>query len=167
MPNNPITPINTVNTTGTGFRPFDGEWKTVLAPVKASTALVGNVSLRWEISSNDVTGDLVSGSTNSGVNGTGADLFGILVAPIRATDSDYATAHKLKEVYVPTAPYSRAYVGIGAGTFTTADIGKTVAIHTDGISIACDTKGLGVRIVGLVSSTVAIVAFCCATTVTA
>jgi hypothetical protein len=167
MTNQPITPLNTINTVSTGFRPFDGEWKTTTAPIKASTALAGNISLRWEIVSNDVTGNLVSGSTNSGVNSTGADFYGILVAPIRSTDTDYATAQKLKEVYIPLSAKSRAYVGIGAGTFTASDVGKTVAIHTDGISIACDTKGLGCRIVGFLNSTTAIVEFSCATTLTA
>ena len=97
-----VTPVNTINTVGnTGFRPFDGEWELFDAPVKESIAYAGQIAMRWEIVSNDVTGKLVAGSTNSGVNGTGADFFGILVAPIRSTDPDYATAFKQKSFYVP------------------------------------------------------------------
>lgn len=122
--------------------------------------------MRWEISSNDVTGKLVAGSTNSGANSVGADFFGILVAPIRATDPDYATAFKKKQFYVPRGPRSRATAVVGAGTFTADDVGRTVTIHTDAASITM-TKGLGCRIVGFVNSTTAVVEFSCPTTLTA
>lgn len=164
---NPITPVGTVNTTATGFIPFDGEWEQVEAPVKASIAFAGNVAMRWEIVANDVTGDLYGASNNSGVNSVGSDFFGILVQPIRATDPDYATAHKSKLFYVPRGIYSRAYATIGTGTFTAADVGKMVAIHSDSASIACDTKGLGCRIVAYISSTKAVVEFCAPNTLTA
>jgi len=165
---NPVTPIGTVNTVGnTGFRPFDGEWTLRDAQVKESTAYAGQIAMRWEIATNDVTGKLVAGSTNSGVNSTGADFFGILVAPIRSTDTDYATAFKKKTFYVPVGTRSRAYATIGTGTFTPADVGKTVAIHSDAASIAIDTKGLGCRVVAYVDSTTAVVEFSCPTTLTA
>lgn len=122
--------------------------------------------MRWEISSNDVTGKLVAGSTNSGANSVGADFFGILTAPVRSTDSDYATAFKKKQFYVPRGPRSRAYATVGTGTFTTAAVGRTVTIHSDAASITM-TKGLGCRIVGYVSSTTAIVEFSAPTTLTA
>ena len=99
---NPVTPVGTVNTVGnTGFRPFDSEWTLKDAPVKESIAYAGQAAMRWEIVANDVTGKLVAGSTNSGINSVGADFFGILVAPVRATDPDYATAFKQKSFWVP------------------------------------------------------------------
>lgn len=166
--NQVVTPVNTINTVGnTGFRPVDGEWELFDAPVKESTAYAGQIAMRWEISSNTTTGKLVAGSTNSGVNSVGADFFGILVAPVRSTDPDYATAFKKKSFFIPRWPRSRAVATIGAGTFTTADVGKTVAIHSDAASIACDTAGLGCRIVEYIDSTTALVEFSCPTTQTA
>jgi len=42
-----------------------------------------------------------------------------------------------------------------------------VAIHTNAVSIACDTKGLGCRIVKFENSTTAVVEFSAAATLTA
>lgn len=76
-----------------------------------------------------------------------------MAEPITATDADYATAGKLKGVYVPNTPYAKAFFRVGAGTFTVADVFKTVEIHSDSASLAVDTVGKGARIVEYISST--------------
>ena len=58
-------------------------------------------------------------------NANGADFVGILAEPIAATDDDYATAGKLKGVWVPEDATAEAGFTVVNGTFTTADIGKT------------------------------------------
>jgi hypothetical protein len=66
-------------------------------------------------------------------NASGADFLGILVETIATTDTDYATAGKLKSVWVPNTPYARAFFTVGAGTFTAADVFKTVAVTSGGL----------------------------------
>lgn len=120
-------------------------------PFKASTAIEDGTLVGAEISSNDVTGNL---STLTGVeNVNGGDIIGILAEDIASTDSDYATAGKLKGVRVPTTPYALAFFSVGAGTFTAADVFRTVEIHSDKKSLAVDTAGKGARIMSLISST--------------
>ena len=86
-------------------------------------------------------------------NVTGSDFIGILAEPIVATDTDYATAGKLKGVWVPKAMTASAFFTVGAGTFTAADVFRTVEVHSDSKSLAVDTKGKGARIVEYISST--------------
>ena len=86
-------------------------------------------------------------------NAAGADFVGILAEPITSTDADYATAGKLKLVWIPKTREARSYFTVGAGTFTAADVGKTVEIHSDSKSLAVDTAGKGAKIVDYISST--------------
>jgi len=168
MPTNAITPLNTVNTTGEkNFTPFGEGWELRDAIIKESVAYATGQAMRFEISSNTTTGKLVSASTNSGVNSNGNNFYGIMAEPTRSTDSDYATAGKTKKVWVPAARQCEARFTVGAGTFTTADIGKTAAIHSDGISVAVDTNGLGCLITGYITSTRGVCTFDIPATLTA
>jgi len=134
----------------TYFLPSSPEWKLTKKPMKASTAMVEGAAIGIEISGNTTTGYVTLMPVE---NAAGGDFVGILAEPIAATDSDYATAGKLKAVYVPTSPRARAKFKVGAGTFTAADVFKTVEFHSDSASLAVDTAGKGARIVKYVSST--------------
>jgi len=134
----------------TNFWPADGKWELKKIPMKASTAMAMGAAIGIEISGNTTTGN----HTKQGVeNASGADFVGILAQTIASTDSDYATAGKLKSVFVPQSPAAEATFTVGAGTFTAADVGKTVEIHSDSVSLAVDTAGKGARITKYISST--------------
>lgn len=168
MPTNAITPINTVNTMGEkNFTPFGEGWELRDIIIKESTALAAGQGLRAEIVSNTTTGKAVSASANSGINSNGNNFIGILAEPVRSTDSDYATAGKTKKVWVPVGRQAECRFTVGAGTFTTADINKTCAVHSDGISLAVDTNGLGALITGYISSTRGVCTFDIPATLTA
>lgn len=126
------------------FLPLKDGWVMKQLPFKASTAIEEGTAIGIEISGNTTTGNL----TKMGVeNASGADFVGILAEEIASTDSDYATAGKLKSVWVPMSPYtSFAKAPVGAGTLTAADRYKTVEFHSDSKSVAVDTPGKGVRI---------------------
>ena len=144
-----ITALNSPNKTS-NFYPADDKWEMIMFPIKASTAMEEGVALSPEIVTNDVTGYL----TKMGVeNVVGSDFVGILAEAIVSTDTDYATAGKLKGVWVPKSMNASAYFTVGAGTFTAADVFKTVELHSDSKSLAVDTKGKGARIVEFISST--------------
>jgi hypothetical protein len=144
-----VTPLNAPNQMR-NFYPADDKWEMIMFPIKASTAIEEGTALSAEIVTNDVTGNL----TKMGVeNVTGSDFMGILAEPITSTDTDYATAGKLKGVWVPKSTLARAYFTVGAGTFTAADVFRTVEIHSDSKSLAVDTKGKGARIMQYISST--------------
>lgn len=144
-----VTAINTPNKTQ-NFYPADDKWEMIMFPFVASTAIEEGTAVAPQISGNDVTGNL----TKMGVeNATGADFMGILAEAIVSTDTDYATAGKLKGVWVPKSTLARAYFTVGAGTFTAADVFRTVEIHSDSKSLAVDTKGKGARIMEYISST--------------
>ena len=132
------------------FYPADDNWELAMMPFAASAAIDEGTAVAPEISSNDVTGNLTKMGAE---NATGADFIGILAEPIASTDADYATAGKEKGVWVPKNPYALAYFKVGAGTFTKADVFRTVEIHTDKKSLAVDTKGKGARIMGYIDST--------------
>lgn len=157
------TALNTPNDTKY-FYPADDQWEMLQLPFKASTAIAEWSAVAPEISSNDVTGYITAmGTTNT----TGADFLWILAEPIAATDSDYATAGKLKGVRVPKTPYAKAYFYVWAGTFTAADVFRTVPLHSDSKSLSVDSKWLGARILKYISSTRGICRFSLPETVTA
>ena len=133
------------------FSPADDLWEFRPLPMKASTAMTQGAAIGIEISGNTTTGY----NTLMGVeNANGADFQGILMETIAATDSDYAVAGKLKLVAVPLHPtQSKSYFKVGAGTFTAADVNKTVEFHSDSLSLAVDTAGKGARITDYISST--------------
>jgi hypothetical protein len=144
-----VTPLNQPNKTQ-NFYPADDKWEMIMFPFLASTAIEEGTAVSPQIVSNNVTGNL----TKMGVeNVTGSDFMGILAEAIVSTDTDYATAGKLKGVWVPKAMTATAYFTVGAGTFTAADVFKTVEIHSDSKSLAVDTLGKGARIMEFISST--------------
>lgn len=144
-----VTPLNTPNETG-NFLPIWPDWVLKQLPFLASTAIEEGSAVCIQISGNTTTGNY----TKAGVeNASGADIVGILAEPIASTDSDYATAGKLKGVWTFKNANAECLFTVGAGTFTAADVGKTVEIHSDSKSLAVDTAGKGARITGYISST--------------
>jgi hypothetical protein len=144
-----VTLVNTPNKTQ-NFYPADDQWILTTLPMKASTAMPDGSAIGVEIVSNTTTGN----NTLMGVeNAAGADFVGILAEPIVSTDADYATAGKLKSVWIPRTPTAKAYFTVGAGTFTAVDINKTVEFFSDSKSLAVDTAGKGARIVSYISAT--------------
>ena len=92
-----------------------------------------------EVSGSSPTGNLtIAAQTNA----NGQNVVGILQEPIASTDADYATAGKMKYVWIPTSPEAEMTFKVGAGTFTAADVGRICSIHTDSKSVAVDTNGL-------------------------
>jgi hypothetical protein len=166
--NNAITPINQINTTGEkNFTPFGRGWEIREMPIKLSVAYAAGSAMRWETSGSTSTGYLTGGGNNSGVNTVGSDFAGILIEPTVATDADYATAFKTRRVAVPISPEARARFTVGAGTFTSIDVGKTCIITSTHIGLSVDTNGLGARIEGVISSTRGICSFNLPSTATA
>lgn len=145
-----VTSLNAANDTRY-FYPADDQWKLKMMPFLASSAIAEWAAVAREISSNTTTGNLTTVTLE---NITGSDFVGILAEPIETTDADYASAGKLKAVRVPMNQYAESYFAVGAGTFTAADVGKTVEITTWGsLGLSVDTAGKGARITGYISST--------------
>lgn len=128
------------NTT-TNFNPIKHLWKQKNLPMIASVAIEEGSAVYW-------VGD---GTVTKSTNATG-NFAGLLAEPIAATDADYATSRKRKAVHVPKFNDSEAEFTVGAGTFTTADEGKSVKFN-DEKSLAVDTAGTQARIIKYISST--------------
>lgn len=146
------------------FYPADDQRRMKMFPMKASTAIVEWQAVAREISGNDVTGYVTSATVE---NAAWADFIGIMAEPIASTDSDYATAGKLKGVWVPILPLAQAYFTVWAGTFTAVDVGKMVELHSDFKTLAVDTKGKWARITAYISSSKGKCTFSAPTTETA
>lgn len=159
------TGLNKPNTTS-NFYPIiaQGRWKLKQMPFKASVAVAEGAAIGWEIATNNVTGYVTLMGTE---NAAGADFVGIAAEPIASTDADYATAGKLKGVWVPITADAEAIFKVGAGTFTAVDVGRTVEFHSDSLGLAVDTAGKGARITGYISSTKGTCQFTLPTTETA
>ena len=144
-----VVALNTPNKTQY-FRPADDQWIEKSFPFIASVAIPQGAAVGIKITSNTTTGEL----TLMGVeNAAGADFVGIMAEPIVSTDADYATSGKMKQVKVPLTYSALAEFAVGAGTFTKADVFKTVEFHSDSLGLAVDTAGKGARIMGYISST--------------
>lgn len=129
------------------FLPSDPNWVTKLLPFKASTALQMGTAISPE------TGD-TGNYTKMGVENTsGLDFAGILMEEIASTDADYATAGKMKLVAVPLNRKATAKFTATSGTFTAADVGKTVELDSNARGLAVDTAGKGARITKHITST--------------
>ena len=144
-----VTLVNQPNNVQ-NFYPADDKWEMKQFPFVASTAIDEGTLVAPQITSNDVTGYVTKMGAE---NANGADFLGILAEPIKSTDGDYATAGKMKGVWVPKNKEALAYFKVGAGTFTKADVFRTVEIHTDAKSLAVDTAGKGARIMSYIDST--------------
>jgi len=158
-----VTALNVPNKTQ-NFYPADDQWILTQLPFAASVAIEEGSAVAVQIVSNTTTGNY----TKSGVeNANGNDIVGIMAEPIVSTDADYATAGKLKGVFIPRTKTAKAFFSVGAGTFTAADVGKTVEIHSDSKSLAVDTAGKGARIIGYINSSKGKCVFCMPNTETA
>ena len=127
----------------TNFLPVQTQthWKLVQTQMIASVAMEEGAAVY-----------AVGDGTHTIVTNATGNFRGILQEPITAADADYATSLKLKSVLVPRDDESEVEFTVGAGTFTTADIGKTVKFN-DSIGLAVDTAGTQAKITGLISST--------------
>lgn len=134
-----VTPVNSPNNVR-NFYPADDKWELKRMPIAASVAMVDGTALRVEVSGSSPTGNLIAAAQT---NANGQNFAGILAEPIVSTDSDYATAGKLKGVRVPKTLDAEAFFSVGAGTFTAADVGRVCSVHTDYKSLAVDTNGTG------------------------
>jgi hypothetical protein len=137
------TPINTPNNTA-NFMPADENWEMMKMPFRASTsAIAQGTAVGIEISSNTTTGYLTIYSPE---NAAGFDFKGIMQEAIATTDADYATAGKMKMVWIPKNSMARAFFTCTAGTLNVADRFMTVEVTSGGLGLSCDTKGKGARI---------------------
>lgn len=150
-----VTGLNKPNQTGY-FYPADDNREMRKLPFVASVAIAEWAAVSPQISSNDVTGNYTLMWVE---NVTWSDFAGIAAEPVVSTDTDYATAGKLKWVRVPKNKLAKAYFYVWAGTFTAADVGKTVELHSDSKSLAVDTKGKWARIIEYISATKGICQF--------
>jgi hypothetical protein len=133
--------------------------------MKASTAMVVGSAIGVEIATNTTTG---YATLMPATNANGANFIGILAEKISTTDTDYATAGKSKQVWVPIHKnIATAYFTVGAGTFTAVDENKVVSFHSDSKSLAVDTQGAGAIIKKYINSTTGICVFDVPNTVTA
>lgn len=144
-----VTLVNTPNKTS-NFYPADDKRDLKKFPMKVSTVMVEWAAVCTEVSGSSPTGYLTNAATT---NANGQNVIGILAEPIVATDSDYATAGKLKGVRVPRSPMAECFFTVWSWTFTAADVGRMCQIYSDSKSLAVDTNGVGAMITGYVSST--------------
>jgi len=159
-----VTGLNQPNKTQYFYPAVLEDRDLIKMPFKASTAMSEGAAIGIEISGNTTTGNV----TLMGVeNANGADFVGILAEPITATDSDYATAGKLKGVWYPKNLYAKAFFAVGAGTFTAADVWKTVEFAANSLGLAVDTAGKGARIVEYIDASKGICNFSLPATETA
>ena len=138
------------------FVPREGHWDFRALPFKASTVVAMGTAVGIEISSNTTTGYVTTMGTE---NATGADFKGICWQAVAATDPDYATAGKLKLVAIPLDDAALAEFAVISGTFTAADVFKTVEFAGTGTGLAVDTAGKGARIEGYLSATRGVCSF--------
>ena len=103
-----------------------------------------------QVVTSNPTGNLIASPVSQA---TGQNIVGILAETIATTDSDYATAGKLKGVWIPIDANCEFTGPVGSGTFTLADVGRTCALVTGGKSVAVDTNGNACTITKFISST--------------
>ena len=128
----------------TNFLPSGGhrDWKLTKQPMIASVAIAEGAAVY-----------AVGDGTHTKVTNATTNFKGIMSEAIVSTDADFATSLKLKAVWVPRNAAAKAKFAVGAGTFTTADVGKSVKFN-DEVGLAVDTAGIQARIVSFTSSTV-------------
>lgn len=158
-----VTGINIPNETRY-FVPLGTDWELRQIPMKASVAISDGCAIGVEISSNTTTW---YATKMPATNASGGNFIGILAEKISSTDDDYATAGKLKLVSIPKSKTATAKFLVWAGTFTAVDINKVVNFHSDSLSLAVDTQGLGAVITGYIDATHWICKFTVPDTVTA
>lgn len=118
-----------------------GHWRLESRPMIASVAMeAGSAIYR------------VGNGTHTKATSATANFEGILGEAIASTDTDYATSKKMKKVWVPLNTRAEAEFTVGAGTFTDADVSKSVAFN-DEKGVAVDTAGTQFVITRYKSST--------------
>ena len=122
------------------FYPADNKWEMRELPMIASVAIAAGSAVYG-----------VQDGTYTKVTNSTTNFAGILAETIAATDSDYATSLKPKLAWVPKSPDAECYFTVGAGTFTTADVGATCK-YNDETGLAVDTDGLQAKITQYISS---------------
>lgn len=125
------------------FKPLfkTGRWLLKRVPMIASVAIQAGQAIY-----------AVGDGTHTVVTNATANFKGIMMEDIVAADADYATSMKLKYVAVPLSPAAEAEFAVGAGTFTLADVGKSVKFN-DSLGLAVDTAGTQASIQKYLSST--------------
>ena len=126
----------------TNFLPTKGKWLLKKIQMIASVAIAEGAAVY-------AVGD---GTHTKVTNATGNNV-GIMAEAIVSGDADFATSLKLKAVWVPRDEEAQARFAVGAGTFTTADVGKNVKFN-DEVGLAVDTAGTQAKITEFISSTV-------------
>ena len=147
MPGSVTTPDNT--TLNLYFNPLwkVGRWTVEAVQMIASVAMVAGEAIY-------AVGDGTHTKTAAGLG----NFKGILLEKIAATDADYATSKKLRLVAVPLSPDAEAQFAVGAGTFTNADVGKSVQCN-DSLGLAVDTAGTFARITKYLTSSRGVCSF--------
>ena len=133
-------PADTLNTY---FKPLFkvGRWRLTKVAMIASVAIQAGQAIY-----------AVGDGTHTVVTNATTNFKGILMEDIVATDADYAVSMKMKYAAVPEAPNAQAEFAVGAGTFTLADVGKSVKFN-DSLGLAVDTAGIQARIVKYLTAT--------------
>ena len=114
-----VTNVNVPNNTRNFYPVNRGEWELRQLPIVASVVMVDGSAVATQVVTANPTGNNILMPTS---NATGQNFRGILAEPIAAADPDFATAGKLKGVWVPRTIACESYFSVGAGTFTLADI---------------------------------------------
>lgn len=118
-----------------------GRWRLTRVSMIASVAMVAGAAIY-----------AVGDGTHTIVTNATTNFKGILMEEIATTDADYATSLKMKYVAVPASVDAEAEFAVGAGTFTSADVGKSVK-YNDEKGLAVDTAGIQARITAYLTAT--------------
>ena len=145
-----VVAINTPNV-NTNFVPISSTWWELRSiPMGASAVFAMWAAIWVEITSNTTTWNAVLMGTE---NAAGADFIGILVEAVAAADADFATAGKLKQVWVPTNLQAEAEFTVSNWTFTAIDVFKTVQFASTSLWLDVDTAGKWANISWYISAT--------------
>lgn len=150
-----VTPINTPNNTLNFYPAFWG-WELRAIRMKASTAMIDWAAIWVEVSWSTTTWNA---TLMPATNANGQNFVWILAEEISTTDTDYATAGKLKQVWIPVDRAATARFKVWAWTFTAADIWKVVSFHSDSASLAVDTAWAWAIITGFINSSYGLCTF--------
>ena len=93
-----------------------------------------------------------TGRHTASTNATG-NFVGVLKQEIAATDDDFATDLKIKQIVVPRGLRAEFEFTVGTGTLTTALIGDSVKLNADGRRVDVETAGTQFVITGVISTT--------------
>jgi hypothetical protein len=150
-----ITPLNVPNNTR-NFVPVGEGWMMKPMRIKASVALEGGTALASEVVSSASTGYAIA---MPATNANGQNFVGILAEPVLATDADYASANKYRNVYVPINKTVATAKATASATASLANVGRVVQFSNSGRSVAPTTNGLGCIITDFIDASTVHVVF--------